>query len=86
MLRDSELVGLLEQAARNLDSLELLVRGAGLQDADEIKALRQRLHYLKLAYARETNALTRHVLERAVERRAGERRRGAAAEPGASER
>jgi hypothetical protein len=79
MLRDPELLALIEQAARNLDTLELIVRGVRENDEGAIKALRQRLHSVKLAYARETNALTREVLARAVERRSGERRRGAAA-------
>jgi hypothetical protein len=75
MLRDPELLALIEQAARNLDTLELLVRGARDSDEAAVKTLRQRLHNLKLAYARETNTLTREVLARAVERRSGERRR-----------
>ena len=79
MLRDPELLALIEQASRNLDTLEVLVRGARENDEGALKALRQRLHNLKLAYARETNALTREVLARAVERRSGERRRGASA-------
>jgi len=79
MLPDPELLALIQQAARNLDTLELLMRGARKSDEGAIKALRQQLHNLKLAYARETNALTREVLARAVERRAGERRRVAAA-------
>jgi hypothetical protein len=84
MLRDPELLALIEQAARNLDTLELLVRGARESDEAAVKTLRQRLHTLKLAYARETNALTREVLARAVERRSGERRRTTDAPPAAA--
>jgi hypothetical protein len=76
MLSDPELSALLDQAARNLDTLELLARNAGEKDLIEIDRLRGRLEALKLAYRRETNALTREVLQRAVERRiTGERRR-----------
>lgn len=81
MLSDPELAALLQQAARNLDTLELLAR-ASRKDAAQIKHLRDRLHDLKLAYTNETDALTRAVLTRAVERRAtGERRQRTQSEP-----
>ena len=76
MLSDPELSALLEQAARNLETLELLARSASDEDATATSMLRQRLQDLKLAYTSETDALTRQVLKRAVERRvSGERRR-----------
>jgi hypothetical protein len=82
MLSDLEISALLEQAARNLDTLELLAREASEQDPSAIEVLRQRLHDLKRAYTKETDALTRQVLQRAVERRlVGERRRKGAAQP-----
>lgn len=75
MLSDPELTALLDQAARNLDTLELLARSAGENDLSAIDRLRARLDALKLAYTRETHALTRQVLWREVERRVtGERR------------
>ena len=82
MLSDPELLALLEQAERNLETLELLVRSAGEESPMAIKRLQQRLHDLKRAYTREADALTRQVLERAVERRmTGERRHGRATPP-----
>ena len=77
MLNDPELSMLLDQAARNLKTLEILVRSAGEDDQAALTSIRQRLHALKLAYTRETDALTRLVLERAVERRSMEERRRA---------
>jgi hypothetical protein len=78
MLSDPELSALLDQAGRNLDTLELLARNAQApyKDPTAIGALRQRVKDLKLAYARETDALTHQVLKRAIERRTGDRRRG----------
>jgi hypothetical protein len=68
MLRDPELSAILDQAARNLNSLELLVRTSG-DDDSAITQLRQRLEALQIAYRNETNALTRQVLDRAIDRR-----------------
>lgn len=82
MLSDPELSALLEQAGRNLETLELLARSAGDEDPAVIQRLRQRLHELKLAYTHETDALTQQVFKRAVERRiVGDRRRNAVQEP-----
>jgi hypothetical protein len=75
MLSDPELSALLEQAARNLDTLELLMRAAGEEDIEAVMQLRERLQELKVAYRAEADALTRVVLERAVERRARPDRR-----------
>jgi hypothetical protein len=69
MLRDAEIVALLGQAARNLDTLELLVRSVGEEDTTTIEALKAQLRELRLAYTQEANILTTHVLARAVERR-----------------
>ena len=78
MLNDPELSALIEQAARNLETLELLARSNRVEDPNATDVLRRRLHELKLAYTSETDALTRQVLRRAVERRGtGDRRRGA---------
>jgi hypothetical protein len=68
MLSTREISALLEQAARNLDTLELLARSASEEDPIAIKLLRQRLHDLKIAYTSETDALTYQVLKRAIER------------------
>jgi hypothetical protein len=75
MLRDHELAALLDQAVRNLDTLELLVYSAGEEDLGTLHDLRERLAALKEAYTRETNALTREVIKREVERRVGADRR-----------
>lgn len=77
MLRDPQLLAILDQAARNLNSLELLVRTSGEDDLAAIDPLRHRLEALQRAYRNETDALTRQVLERAVDRRAVTERRGA---------
>ena len=69
MLRDYELATLLDQAFRNLDTLELLAHSAGEEDLGTLQGLRERLSALKEAYTRETNALTREVIKREVERR-----------------
>ena len=69
MLRDPELVALLDQATRNVETLELLAYRAGEDDPGALHDLRERLAALKEAYTRETNALTRQVLQREVERR-----------------
>jgi hypothetical protein len=62
-MSDPEIAALIEQAARNLHTLELLA----LRESDEgpmpVPVLRQRLHDLKLAYIRETDALTRRMLK-----------------------
>ena len=75
MLRDPELAMLLDQAARNLETLELLAHSAEEGDVSSLWALRERLSALKEAYTRETNALTREVLKREVERRVNVDRR-----------
>jgi hypothetical protein len=78
MLRDPELSAILDQAARNLNSLELLVRKSGEDDLSAISPLRHRLEALQIAYRNETNALTRQVIARAIDRRVtSDRRRGA---------
>jgi hypothetical protein len=69
MPRDPELSAILDQAARNLNNLELLVRTSSEDDLSAISPLRQRLEALQIAYRNETNVLTRQVLERAIERR-----------------
>jgi hypothetical protein len=74
MLRDPELSAILDQAARNLNNLELLLRTAG-DDLSPISPLRQRLEALQIAYRNETNVLTRQVLERAIDRRVSTDRR-----------
>ena len=75
MLRDLELAALLDQADRNLYSLELLAHSAAEGDLGDLQALRDRLEALREAYTRETNALTREVIKREVERRvSGDRR------------
>lgn len=75
MLTDPEVFEILEQARRNLDSLEQLARTSSDASPGAIESLRRRLHDLKSAYTNETNALTRVVLKRAVERRVGVDRR-----------
>ena len=74
MPRDPELSAILDQAARNLNNLELLLRTAG-DDLSPISPLRQRLEALQIAYRNETNVLTRQVLERAIDRRVSTDRR-----------
>lgn len=71
MLRDPELAALLDQARRNVDTLELLANRAQEQEDDlaDLHQLRNRIAALKAAYTRETDALTRQVLKREVERR-----------------
>jgi hypothetical protein len=69
MLRDPELAALVDQAVRNVDTLELLVYSAAEEDLAVLHDLRERLAALKDAYTRETNALTREVIKREVERR-----------------
>lgn len=69
MLRDPELAALLDQAARNLETLELLAHSAHEDDVSSLWELRERLAALKSAYTRETDALTCEVLKREVERR-----------------
>ena len=75
MLRDPELSAILDQAARNLNNLELLLRTSGEDDLSPISPLRQRLEALQSDYRNETNALTRQVLERAIDRRVSTDRR-----------
>ena len=75
MLRDPGLSALLDQAGRNLDTLELLACSAGEEDLGALHDLRDRVAALKEEYRRETNALTREVLQREVERRVRPERR-----------
>ena len=75
MLRDPELAALLDQAARNMETLELLAHSAQEDDVSSLWELRERLAALKEAYTRETDALTREVLKREVERRVAPDRR-----------
>jgi hypothetical protein len=72
---DPEFSALVAQAARNLDTLEMLARSSSNDDHLKVLELRERLRELHLAYIRETDALTQHVLMRAVERRATPDRR-----------
>jgi hypothetical protein len=69
MLRDPELSALLDQAARNLDTLERLARTCDEDDLTAITHLKERLEELKVAYKTETDALTHEVLKIAIERR-----------------
>jgi hypothetical protein len=77
MQRDPELSAILDQAARNLNSLELLVRTSSEDDLGAIGPLRQRLEALQIDYRNETNALTCQVIERAIDRRTTDPRRRA---------
>jgi hypothetical protein len=74
MQTDPELTALIEQAARNLDALRLLVRQVP-GHRDQMTLLRQRLATLRAAYTEETDVLTRQVLKRAIDRRRGPERR-----------
>lgn len=76
MPRDPELSAILDQAARNLNSLEVLVRASGEENLTGIPPLRERLEALQVAYRNETNVLTRRVIERAIDRRVTTDRRG----------
>jgi len=76
MLRDPALSAILDQAARNLNSLEVLVRTSGEDDLSAISPLRQRLEALQVAYMNETNALTRRMIAHAIDRRVTTDRRG----------
>jgi hypothetical protein len=49
MLRDPELSAILDQAARNLNNLELPVRTSGEDDLSAISPLRHRLEALQIA-------------------------------------
>jgi len=72
MIKDPELAELLDQAARNLKTLELLLGPGQHSPLEEMQA---RIDRLREAYTHETNALTRQVLRRAIERRRGIDRR-----------
>ena len=76
MLRDPELSALLDQAGRNLETLEQLARASDEDDLGAITRLKERLEELKVAYKIETDALTQQVLKIAVERRVTTDRRG----------
>jgi hypothetical protein len=79
MLRNPRLSALLEQAARNLDTLERLVRIAGEEGVPPTTGLKERLDNLKTAYRIETDALTHEVLQIEIERRvSADRRRSTA--------
>ena len=78
MAKDPEVAALIEQAARNLSTLELL---GGLEFKRTLEELQLRLQRLREAYTRETDSLTQQVLRRAIERRrGGDRRRRATVE------
>jgi hypothetical protein len=70
-----QLAALIDQAGRNLDTLELLARSVGGVDGESLEVLRARLEELRQAYLRETDALTQSVLLAAVERRMSSDRR-----------
>jgi predicted ATPase len=72
MIKDQDLAALIEQAARNLKTLQLLISTHSTAAIDE---LQQRVQALRDAYTRETDALTRQVLRRAIDRRRGIDRR-----------
>jgi hypothetical protein len=72
MSKDPEVAALIEQAARNLATLELL---GGLEFKRTLEELQLRLQRLREAYTRETDSLTQQVLRRAIERRRGADRR-----------
>lgn len=67
---DAEILALIEQAGRNLQTLEHLAQQLppGVEQAT-VESFRARLFELHAAYRRETNALTLAVLQQAVERR-----------------
>ena len=67
-MSDPEIAALIEQAARNLHTLELIARRESADGPVPVRVLWQRLHDLKLAYVRETDALTRRVLKGACAR------------------
>jgi hypothetical protein len=67
-MSDPEIAALIEQAARNLHTLELIALRERAENPMPIPVLWQRLHNLKLAYVRETDALTRRVLKGACQR------------------
>ncbi len=75
---DAEIRALIEQAGRNLETLERLAQqlpvGSELATVASFKA---RLLELHTAYQRETNALTLAALQQAVERRSTPDRRRA---------
>ena len=75
MLRDPELAALLDQAERNLETLQLLIYCGAEGNTARLEALRDRLAALKAAYTRETDLLTRAVLTREIERRVSADRR-----------
>lgn len=76
-MSDPELSALVDQAARNLETLEMLTRASGAEEHARVLELQRCLHELHRAYIRETDALTQHVLLRAMERRSVPDRRAA---------
>lgn len=62
-MSNPEIAALIEQASRNLYTLELLALRESADGPMPVPVLRQRLHDLKLAYIRETDALTRRMLK-----------------------
>ena len=74
---NEQLRGLIEQAGRNLETLELLTRSCEPSGVDRatVASYRTRLQDLQHAYRRETNGLTLIALQQAVERRYGPDRR-----------
>jgi hypothetical protein len=75
---DAEIRALIEQAGRNLETLERLAQqlSLGIEQA-AVSSFKARLLELHTAYQRETNALTLAVLQQAVERRSTPDRRRA---------
>lgn len=72
--QEQELQALVVQAARNLRTLEDLIRSVEGSSV-ELGELQRRVRRLQQAYVRETDALTRQVIRRAIERRTGDERR-----------
>jgi hypothetical protein len=66
---NAQLHALVEQAGRNLDTLELLTGALSPVDRVTVAAYKSRLRELQLSYLRETNDLTLITLQQAVERR-----------------
>jgi len=75
---DAEIRALIEQAGRNLETLERLAQqlSIGIEQAT-VSSFKTRLLELHTAYQRETNTLTLAALQQAVERRSTPDRRRA---------
>lgn len=74
VVNSAELAALIEQAARNLNALEAIVR-AREGHSHDVVAMRQRLEKLRKAFTDQTDALTSYALRHAIERRQGQDRR-----------